>query len=82
MCIHQDRTPHLIIGLALIIVAVIVLDEHSKERVDRVHHTIELLWDSEKYQDMRQEIIQLTIWKALAFDVCYGEKRGFRKEWA
>ena len=60
--------------------ALIVLDEHSKERVDRVHRTIGFLWDSEKYQDMRQEIIQLAIWNSLAVDVCYGEKRGFWKE--
>ncbi len=57
--------------------ALIVLDEHSKERVDRVHVTIDCLWDWEKYQDMRQEIIQLAIWHSLAVDVCYGEKRGF-----
>ena len=62
--------------------ALIVLDEHSKERVDRVHHVIGLLWDSEAYQDTRQEIIQLAVWNALAVDVCYGEKRGFWKEWA
>ena len=58
--------------------ALIVLDEHSKERVDRVTVTIDFLWDSEKYQDMRQEIIPLAIWYSLAVDVCYGEKRGFR----
>ena len=58
----------------------IVLDEHSKDRVDRVRETIDFLWDSEKYQDMRQEIIQLAIWNSLAVDVCYGEKRGFWKE--
>ena len=62
--------------------ALMVLDEHSKERVDRVNATIDFLWDSEKYQGMRQEIIQLAIWYALAVDVCYGEKRGFWKEWA
>jgi len=58
--------------------ALIVLDEHSKERVDRIYETIDFLWDSEKYQDMRQEIIQLAIWYSLAVDVCYGEKRGFQ----
>ncbi len=58
--------------------ALIVLDEHSKERVDRVNETIDFLWDSEKYRDMRQEIIQLAIWYSLAVDVCYGEKRGFQ----
>ena len=60
--------------------ALIILDEHSKERADRVHEIIDFLWDSEKYQDMRQEIIQLAIWNSLAVDVCYGEKRGFWKE--
>ena len=48
------------------------------ERVDRVTVTIDFLWDSEKYQDMRQEIIPLAIWYSLAVDVCYGEKRGLR----
>ena len=57
--------------------ALIVLDEHSKESADRVVEIIDCLWDSEKYQDMRQEIIQLAIWHSLAVDVCYGEKRGF-----
>lgn len=60
--------------------ALVVLDEPSKERVDRVHWTIDFLWDSEKYRDMRQEIIQLAIWNALAIDVCYGGKRGLWKE--
>ncbi len=60
--------------------AVIALDEDSEECVDRVYETIKFLWRSEKYQDMRQEIIQLAIWNSLAVDVCYGEKRGFWKE--
>ncbi len=58
--------------------ALIVLDKQSKESADRVHEIIDCLWDSEKYQDMRQEIIQLAIWNSLAVDVCYGENRGFR----
>ena len=58
--------------------ALIVLDEISKERADRVHGIIDILRDSEKYQDMRQDIIQLAIWNSLAVDVCYGENRGFR----
>ena len=62
--------------------ALIVLDEPSKERVDRVHHAIDFLWDSEKYRGMSEEIIQLAISNSLAVDVCYGEKRGFWKEWA
>ena len=61
--------------------ALIVLDENSKESVDRVHKVIDFLWDSEKYQGTREEIIQLAIWNSLATDVCYGEKRGFWKEW-
>ena len=58
--------------------ALIVLDEISKDRAEAVHVFIDILWDSEKYQDMRQEIIQLAIWHSLAVDVCYGENRGFR----
>lgn len=58
--------------------ALIVLDEHSKERADRVHGIIDFLWDSEKYQDMRQQIIQLAILNSLVVDICYGENRGFR----
>jgi len=60
--------------------AVIVLDDDSEESVGRVYETIKFLWRSEKYQDMRQVIIQLAIWNSLAVDVCYGEKRGFWKE--
>ena len=63
--------------------ALIHLDEHSKERADLVRSIIDFLWDSKKYQDMRQEIIQLAIWNSLAVDVSYGENRGlwFWKEY-
>jgi hypothetical protein len=62
--------------------ALIVLDERSKERVDRIHAVIDFLWGSEKYQGTSEEVIQLAIWNSLATDVSYGEKRGFLKEWA
>ena len=63
--------------------ALIVLDEHSEERANRVHSIIDCLWDWDKYQDMRHEIIQLAIWDSLAADVSCGENRGiwFWKEY-
>ena len=52
----------------------IVLDTHSRERIDRVLRVIEFLWESEKYRDVREDIIQLAMWRSFAVDVCYGRE--------
>jgi len=52
----------------------IVLDRDSKERVDRIHHVVEALWQADRYRKMRDELFQLAVWYSLAVDKCYGRE--------
>lgn len=52
----------------------IVLDMHSKARIDRVSVVLGFLWESQKYRGTPENIIQLAIWHALAVDVFDGRE--------
>ena len=52
----------------------IVLDTHSRESIDRIVAVLDGLSKSEKYCELREDLIQLAIWHAFAVDVCYGKE--------